>query len=199
MQYPFSTDIEEGGIPPDGSQEILVDFDPGYKAGGFFWPNFCGTIFSFFFFFLSYVTLDIAICFFSFFNVLKLVVLTRGSVVLNGPNFWKTVTPPKGIANSPTLKGRSLGGSVCYDMLRLFQPDVLTLRMLKYASLFCDWISDTLFVFQPTWLTLKFSCHQNGEFFRPRKIPDFNVVHPVFCARWIGRAGPWSRAPWQPH
>lgn len=32
MQYPFSTDIEEGGIPPDGSQEILVDFDPGYKA-----------------------------------------------------------------------------------------------------------------------------------------------------------------------
>lgn len=32
VQYPFSTDIEEGGIPPDGSQEILVDFDPGYKA-----------------------------------------------------------------------------------------------------------------------------------------------------------------------
>eukprot|EP00435_Cladocopium_sp_Y103_P009743 s813_g2.t1 len=32
VQYPFSTDIEEGGIPPDGSQEILVDFDPGYKV-----------------------------------------------------------------------------------------------------------------------------------------------------------------------
>ncbi|OLP92881.1 hypothetical protein AK812_SmicGene25262 [Symbiodinium microadriaticum] len=32
VQYPFSTDIEEGGIPPNGVQEILVDFDPSYKV-----------------------------------------------------------------------------------------------------------------------------------------------------------------------
>ena len=46
VQYPFSTDIEEGGIPPDGSQEILVDFDPGYKAEAkrtiCFWLRFFG-------------------------------------------------------------------------------------------------------------------------------------------------------------
>eukprot|EP00931_Biecheleriopsis_adriatica_P045665 TRINITY_DN2614_c0_g1_i1.p1 TRINITY_DN2614_c0_g1~~TRINITY_DN2614_c0_g1_i1.p1 ORF type:complete len:5069 (-),score=1280.39 TRINITY_DN2614_c0_g1_i1:105-14627(-) len=32
VQYPFSTDIEEGAIPPNATQELLVDFDPGYKA-----------------------------------------------------------------------------------------------------------------------------------------------------------------------
>eukprot|EP00930_Biecheleria_cincta_P015308 TRINITY_DN12810_c0_g1_i1.p1 TRINITY_DN12810_c0_g1~~TRINITY_DN12810_c0_g1_i1.p1 ORF type:complete len:5041 (+),score=1000.88 TRINITY_DN12810_c0_g1_i1:126-15248(+) len=30
--YPFSTDIEEGAVPPNGTQDVVVDFDPGYKV-----------------------------------------------------------------------------------------------------------------------------------------------------------------------